>query len=406
LKKIVLLSVGQPSTNPRLVKEANALADKGYEVSVIYSFWTRWAREADLRLFEQVTWKPILAGGSPFENKFIYFYTRLRIKFWRFISERFTLKFGIAEIARGRTYPELLKKAVSIKADLYIAHIQAALPAAVKAAQINNAKSGFDAEDFHRYEVSDDDNSFNFKIACFIEDKYLPEVNYMTASSPLIAEHYASLYNTKITTILNVFQKSNAVSINQNTDKPIRLFWFSQTIGPNRGIETIIAALKLLQQRDFELHLLGNISEKDNETLVGDLGIRDMAVYFHAPVLPAELIGFASQFDIGLASESSTPLNRDICLTNKIFTYIQAGLAIMASDTSAQVMLLNKYPAIGTIYRKDEPKSLADLLLGYYLDRKRLSETRAASLMIGQTELNWERESKKFLNIINDTLSS
>jgi glycosyltransferase involved in cell wall biosynthesis len=406
LKKIVLLSVGQPSTNPRLVKEANALADKGYEVSVIYSFWTRWAREADHRLFEQVKWRPILAGGSPFENKFIYFYTRLRIKFWRFISERFTLKFGVAEVARGRTYPELLKKAVSIKADLYIAHIQSALPAAVKAARINNAKCGFDAEDFHRFEVSDDNNSLNFKMACFIEDKYLPEVNYMTASSPLIAERYASLYNKKITTILNVFPKSNAVSITENFDKPIRLFWFSQTVGHNRGIETIIAALKLLKPYDFELHLLGNIAGKDKETFIGDLDIQDMAVYFHAPVLPTELIGFASQFDIGLASESNTPLNRDICLTNKIFTYIQAGLAIIASDTSAQVMLLDQYPAIGEIYQKDEPESLAALLLRYYLDRKKLSETRMASLMIGQTQLNWELESKKFLNIIYDTLSS
>jgi len=127
LKKVVLISVGQPSTNPRLVKEANTLTASGFDVYVIYSYWTKWAWEADQLLFEQVSWKPLLAGGSPFKNKSHYFFTRLTVKIFSFLAKEVTFKFGIAEIARGRTYLELLNKAKSIKADLYIAHIKASL---------------------------------------------------------------------------------------------------------------------------------------------------------------------------------------------------------------------------------------------------------------------------------------
>ncbi|MDP9048072.1 MAG: hypothetical protein M3N14_08035, partial [Bacteroidota bacterium] len=67
MKKIVLISVGQPSTNPRIVKEANILTLAGYDVYVIYSFWTQWAQLADKQIFSKVQWTPILAGGSPFE---------------------------------------------------------------------------------------------------------------------------------------------------------------------------------------------------------------------------------------------------------------------------------------------------------------------------------------------------
>ena len=71
---------------------------------------------------------------------------------------------------------------------------------------------------------------------------------------------------------------------------------------------------------------------------------------FHDPAAPDELTAFASQFDIGLALEPAFSRNNDIALSNKIFTYMQAGLAIIASNTTAQQQLLKKYPKIGELY--------------------------------------------------------
>ena len=38
MKTIVLVTTGQPSTKPRIVKEADALQKAGFNVNVLYSF--------------------------------------------------------------------------------------------------------------------------------------------------------------------------------------------------------------------------------------------------------------------------------------------------------------------------------------------------------------------------------
>lgn len=47
MKKVCLVSTGQPSTNPRLLKEADTLSENGYEVTVVCLFWSDWVYEYD-----------------------------------------------------------------------------------------------------------------------------------------------------------------------------------------------------------------------------------------------------------------------------------------------------------------------------------------------------------------------
>ena len=393
--------MGQPSANPRLVKEANSLVKEGFDVYVIYSYWTLWAWEADKFLFSKVVWKPILAGGNPFDQKSSYFFTRLRVKLFTLIA-KLTFKWGVAEIAKGRTYSDLLKKATVLKADLYIAHILAALPTAVKAAQKNDAKCGFDIEDFHRNEVSDDINSFDFKISKYLEDKYLAKVDYITASSPQIADAYQQLYpGKKPVTILNVFPKNTSLKqLNINNADALKLFWFSQTIGANRGIDDIINALQLLDKNQFELHLLG----APQEGFIDKINSSGINVKFHNPIPPDELTDFAFQFDIGLALEPGFSINNNLALSNKLFTYMQAGLAIIASDTTAQQDFISKNSQIGSLYPKGDPKALATILLNYYQNRDELTNCKNQSLRLAHQQYNWENESQKFLSVVKETL--
>ena len=44
---VCLVTTGHPSTNPRLVKEADALAEAGYDVRVVATKFWQWASEAD-----------------------------------------------------------------------------------------------------------------------------------------------------------------------------------------------------------------------------------------------------------------------------------------------------------------------------------------------------------------------
>ena len=53
----------------------------------------------------------------------------------------------------------------------------------------------------------------------------------------------------------------------------------------------------------------------------------------HEPASPDAMIDLARGHDIGLAFEPSTPLNKRLCLSNKTFTYMLAGAAVVMSDT-------------------------------------------------------------------------
>ncbi len=404
MKNVTFITTGQPTTNPRLVKEAETLHKLGYRVKVICCFYQQWAQKPDEALTDRYRGMYIYCGGDPVEQKAIYIKTRIRQKLstWLF---KYTRHFGIPENAISRTHTEALAIAQKIKTDLYIAHNLGALPAAVLAAKYTGAKVGYDAEDMHSGQFTSTYDE-SYRLNKYIEEKYFNQINYFTAASPLIAEYYHRDYNyLKPVVINNVFPKT-ALNIGQNykANKPLKLFWFSQTIGPERGLEDIIKAMAAVKG-NVQLHLLGSCNEGHRAALLNlarSLNLNPDQLCFHEPIGADEIFNFASRFDIGMATETGVPLNRDICLTNKIFTYIQCGLAMIASDTQAQTLFMEQYPDTGKLYQKNNLQSLTDCI-GFYLQNPdALYQTRLQNYQLGQTELNWETESHKFLNLVEN----
>jgi glycosyltransferase involved in cell wall biosynthesis len=391
--KVILITSGQPALNPRLVKEADSLTTAGYEVIVFYVYWNDWGTEFDVRLLPQKKWKAIRVGGHPTAQPITYLFSRFLFKLTR-LAIRF--KWDSA-ISRSSFF--LTRELKKHQADLYIAHNLGALPAAVKAANIYKKPCGFDAEDFHRYETTDDKSDPDVQLKIYIENKYIPQVTYLSASSPQIGERYEQLYpGKKAIILLNVFPKilNDTLQLREKIS-PIKLFWFSQTIGKNRGLEHVIAALKSFAPKTFELHLLGKLDDHIQAL------INHPDIYCYPPIPPDEIPGFANRFDIGLSTELTEPQNRDICLPNKLFTYIQSGLAVIASDTSAQKAFFNSHTGSGKTYTN--PDSLKETLHYYLQNPQAISEAKKTNYALGQTTLNWENESKQFLEIVARTLN-
>jgi hypothetical protein len=409
-KKIILITSSQPSLNPRLVKEADALVEAGHDVTVIYQYWNRWATQMDTKLLPKKKWKIIRVGGDPLNENILYWKTRMRLKIARIFINFFGFKNNMAEMAIGRCTLQLAKKAKHISADFYISHNLAALPAAVMAAKYNSAKCGFDAEDLHRYEMSDDDTDKDVRLKKYMEEKYFPLVNYITTSSPEITKKYESIFPTlTFTTILNVFQKNKLkLTTNKSDLEPLKLFWFSQNVGLSRGLQDVLGALKILEHEQIEFHVLGFLSSSVKIQL--GLIIKNLEfiklpkITFYEPIESTEIPFFASKFDIGLATEPGFSVNNDIALSNKIFTYVQAGLAIIVSDTKAQNLFLTEYPSIGVAYEKKNSMSLASQIKNYIEHKETLAFQKNQSKHYANIQLNWEVEKGKFLSIIEDIL--
>ena len=404
MKNVTFITTGQPTTNPRLVKEAETLHKLGYNVKVICCFYQQWAQKTDEALTGKYPGMYIYCGGDPVIQKATYLKTRIRQKLSTLLF-KYTRHFDIPENAISRTHTEALSIAKKIKTDLYIAHNLGALPAAIQAAKHYNVKVGYDAEDLHSGQFASTHNE-SYKLNKYIEEKYFPHVDYFTAASPLIAEFYQREYRyLKPVVINNVFPKTALnISPNYKGNEPLKLFWFSQTVGPERGLEDVIKAMATTKG-SVQLHLLGNYSENHRSALLNlanTLKLNTDQLQFYEPIGADEIFDFAGRFDIGMATETGVPLNRDICLTNKIFTYIQCGLAIIASDTQAQTLFMEQYPDTGKLYQKSNLQSLTDCISFYLQNPDALYKIRLQNHQLGQTVLNWETESLVFLNLVEN----
>lgn len=399
---IVLITTGQPSVNPRVVKEADALQAAGMKVTVLFCFWIRWAEEADERLLKNAKWSYRLIGGSPTKNKLLYFFTRTRFKINGELNRKFSNKFLIAERAQARCYDELLQAAKKIKAAWYIGHNLGALSIAVRAARYLAASAGFDFEDFHREENAEMDGYEKSRIS-YLETKYVRQLKYLSSSSPLITtkieQNFASFYGP-VLTLLNCFPLSQQPKFKDKSadDNTLQLFWFSQTVGSNRGIEELIEALKHLNDSSIHLTIVGRVNNDMQVFLKEKTARIKDNIHLAGIIQPEELPAFASRFDVGLALETGFSTNNNIALSNKIFTYLLAGNAVILSETEMQKSFNRAYK-IGEGFKIGDINALTVKILEYK-DRDKLNTQRLYNYQLSQNIFNWENESRKLLGVI------
>jgi glycosyltransferase involved in cell wall biosynthesis len=312
---------------------------------------------------------------------------------------------GIAERASEKAFDALTSLAAAEKAELYIAHHAEALGAAHRAARRNGALLGFDAEDFHTGMSESGGVTAQDKLVEYLERKYLPHCAYMTAASKGIGDAYRKKYGVKQPgTILNVFPFEELAA--GKVGEPVRFYWYSQVIGPNRGIELLLEAAARIDL-PFEIHLRGSLqSEAYREklkTLCGETGLWGR-VFLHEPILAERLIAEANGYDIGLALESDISVNRNICVTNKVFSYLMSRLVLIGTDTEGQKEMFTHFSGASRICRMKDAAALSAAMEYYIVHKDRLLEgKRAADAAVRET-FSWELESKKLIGFIEEAL--
>jgi glycosyltransferase involved in cell wall biosynthesis len=317
----------------------------------------------------------------------------------------------LVERAFHYVIPELTREARRHPADLYIAHNLAALPPAAAAAEEYDARLGFDAEDFHRGELPETpENEAVRRQTGILEERYMTQCDYLTAASDGIADAYARVLDVpRPTTILNVFPLSERNTPvpdeelqKEKPDGTTSLYWFSQTIGPDRGLEDALRALPLLSE-SVHLSLRGKWADGYKREFMGEAESLGVASRIHRLELvpPPEVVPRTSQHDIGLALEqpSASP-NRRICVTNKLFTYLLGGVPFVATSTEGQQAVCEDLSEAARLYPPGSPKAFADAASGLINN----DAAREAAARAGRERYNWDTEKKRFLEVVSSTL--
>ena len=398
--RVCLLSPGHLSTNPRIVKEADALTDAGHDVWLIVADFVGWAREAD-QSFSTRRWR--VAETLPF-GPLAPRATRVtqivRQRLARAVAKMGVGHLNVIQAAFNPIAPDIVAAAKRIRADLYIAHYPAALAAAAEAAKLHGGRYAYDAEDFHLGDLPDGpDHTLDREFVRKIEARFLPGCAYVTAASPGIAHAYAAAYGiVRPTVVLNVFPLSQApadAAIAGTVSPGPSVYWFSQTIGRDRGLECAVRAIGQARTRPH-LYLRGRPAGGFVESL-GKLASESNStkqLHILPPAAPAEMCRLAGAHDIGFVGETGHTQNRKIAITNKQFTYLLAGLPCVMSDVPAHQVLSAELGAAAVLYAVDNVAALAEAFDYLLSDPSRLARAREAAFRLGQERFNWEKESQ------------
>ena len=93
-------------------------------------------------------------------------------------------------------------------------------------------------------------------------------------------------------------------------------------------------------------------------------------------------------------------MNRDLTVTNKIIQYLNAGLAVVASDTAGQSEILTQSPDAGIIVETHETSRFAAALDELLADRKSLQQHQRAARRLAETTYCWEREAPRLTALV------
>jgi glycosyltransferase involved in cell wall biosynthesis len=284
-------------------------------------------------------------------------------------------------------------------ADWFIAHAHAALPIAAASAKRWQAWLGFDCEDLLAERQTDP-----VAIIRSIEKNYLARCDYVSTPSQSIADSLQREYEIKPPVVLyNVFPLSLATGMlpprQRVSNGPMKLHWFSQTIGPGRGIEDAISACGMLKD-EVELHLRGMLSPGYADKLLGMCASKNINVKLHPQIDHDHLIRSMDQFDVGLALEREQNIGAALTVSNKIGSYLMAGLAIAATDTPGQREVLDQIPAAGFLYPSGKPEQLAHGLKAWISDRNLLLAAQEACWEAARAKWNWEVEARKLFSVL------
>src|SRR5690348_13851819 len=193
--KVCLVTPGQPSSNPRLVKEADALADAGHDVHVVASYFADWATDADRALVAARRWTMTFVDWRRDVSPALFHGSRVRHFAARTVTNWAPNARRMATASLSRVGPELRTAVQAISADLYVAHNLGALPIVGEVASARRALAAFDAEDFRSGQLDETSDPRAVAFIRAVERQWLPGCAYVTAAAPAIAAAYRDEYD-------------------------------------------------------------------------------------------------------------------------------------------------------------------------------------------------------------------
>lgn len=401
MRRVCVVTAGQLSTCPRMLKAADAFHDAGYTVRVISTRTHGWTTSADTAIAAAREWTWRVVNYDRTEATTTWLRSGARHKAARaFASMLTSVPPSVATLAFARVHRELVDAILEVPADFIYGGTTGAVAAVAEAGRRSGAPFAVDFEDFHcaEHEPSPEGTLSN-TLGGVVMRWSAEGAAFVTAGSRAIADACRSELAIDAFAVNNVFAlpaSDPADDRHGSSTAPFAVYWFSQTIGANRGLEDVIHALGLTA-RPASLTLRGCAAPGYVEylrALAASVAPR-LDVDIVAPAPPASMVDACRMFDLGVSAEQGHIRNRQLNLPNKATTYPLAGVPVALTDTPGQRPLADDLGVGGLVFAPGDHEMLARRIVPLMTDASLRAAARAASWHAARSRWHWEHAQER-----------
>lgn len=323
----------------------------------------------------------------------------------------------VLRMASARVSPELARRAHmgaarhralaraldDVDADVFVTHDYAALPLVAAVAARRGGRYAYDCREFYAGQHAD---SRVWGLVAppavrAVEGHFVRGAAWVSTVSDGLADLLVERYALAVRpTVVRSTPALVDVPGREPGDRWTALF--HGHLRPDRNVHGLVASVPLWPDH-LRLVLRGNGPPAYLQALtqqVGELGVADRVEL--APAVPwADVVTSAATADLGVVPWPLDLPQKRISLPNKVFEYLMAGLAVVATGPSEVSRLVESYGA-GRGYSPATPEALAAALRD--LDRDTLLAMRAGA-RAARKALSWEQESLVLRDLWERTLA-
>ena len=280
------------------------------------------------------------------------------------------------------------------KADIILANdLDTLLPCYI-ISRIKRVRLVFDSHEYFTGTPELQNRHFVRSFWKYIERKILPHLDNVMTVNRSISDLYMQEYGIEARVVRNINMKEDIIPLSRKDldipGKDLLLVLQGTGINIDRGGVELFEAMRELHG----VHLLV-IGRGDALLRLGELsadpGLKGKVSFL--PVMPWRMMmRYTCMADVGISLDKANCLNYELSLPNKIFDYINAGLAVITSNIPEITGIIRQY-ACGIIADNVEPSSIAASICSLRDDKELLEQLKKNSL-IASKSLSWDNESR------------
>ena len=295
-------------------------------------------------------------------------------------------------------------------ADIYHAGDLRALPAAYIAACLRRKPLIFETYELPLTQPYLTKHRLPYGIAVRVLKTMMRRCNAVIATSSFHAAETHQRYGGPTPTLVRnipVYQRvvpNDRLRRHLNLDPETRIALYQGGFQVGRSLDKMIEAARFLAPGNVIVLKGWGEMQTQLERQIDELGVGDR-VKMAGAVPYEELLAWTASADIGLILHSPDwSVSVKLCLPNKLFEYLMAGLPVLTSPLDSVVEIIQHYD-VGCVVPSLEPETIGKAINTMLADRQALKRMRANALQASEKDLHWEIESRQLIQLYQRLLA-